>query len=99
MQLIQIWSGRRSAKNSVIYGICCFVIDVKYIAIEFPSNSGSLFYNYKGFFSLVLLGACDVKYTFTLIDIGSYGGNNDCGILAQSLIGKRLDENKAISIK
>lgn len=43
--------------------------------------------------SLVLLAVCDAKYTFTLIDNGSYGSNNDCGILAKSVIGKRFDDN------
>ena len=58
------------------------------------TNSGSLYYNYKSFFSLVFLAICDAKYTFTLIDIGSYGSNNDCGILTKSLIGKKFDDIK-----
>ena len=44
--------------------------------------------------SLVLLVVCYAKYTFTLTDIGSYGDNNDCGILAKFSIGKKFDKNK-----
>lgn len=65
-------------------------IDGKHIRIECPKKSGTLYYNYKGFYSIVLLAACDANYSFTLFDIGSYGSNNDSGVLANSEIGYRL---------
>ena len=51
----------------------------------------SLYHNYKGLLSIVLLAACDADYCFTLFDIGSYGSNNDSGVLATSLIGQLLE--------
>ena len=31
---------------------------------------------------MVLLALCDTDYCFTPFDFGSYGSNNDCGMLS-----------------
>ena len=51
-----------------------------------PKNSGSLYFNYKGRFSIVLMAVCDASYNFTLVDIGQYG---DSSVLNNSEMGKR----------
>ena len=63
-------------------------IDGKHIAIDCPKNTGSLFHNYKGFFSFVLLAVCDARYCFTFADVGQYGSNNDSGVLKESKLGQ-----------
>ena len=66
-------------------------IDGKHVVIEAPAKSGTLFHNYKGTFSIVLLAVCDAKYNFTVI--GQYGSNDDNGVLAESEIGSAFENN------
>ncbi|XP_055908886.1 uncharacterized protein LOC129943447 [Eupeodes corollae] len=73
---------------------CLGSIDGKHFALRCPPNSGSLFFNYKKFFSIVLMAVCDAKYCFTHIDIGAYGSQSDGEILQVSCFGKKLLGNK-----
>ena len=52
-------------------------IDGKHMVIEAPAKSSTLYHNYKGTVSIVLLAVCNAKYNFTLVDVGQYGFNND----------------------
>ena len=62
-------------------------------SIECPELTGTLYRNYKGFFSMVLLAVCDADHCFALFDFGSYGSNDDCGVLSNSLMGEGLKTN------
>ena len=68
-------------------------IDRKHVVIEAPAKSDTLYHNYKGTFSIVLLAVCDVKYNFTLVDVGQYGSNYDSAVLAQSKISSGFENN------
>ena len=73
---------------------CVGAIDGKHICFQAPPNSGSLFFNYKGTFCLVLMALVDADYCFSAVDIGSYGSNSDGGIFANSLLGQGLATNQ-----
>ena len=66
-------------------------IDGKHVAMECPKNSGSLYHNYKRFFSQVLLAICGAKYKFIFIDVGQYGSANDSTVLKNSELGRCLE--------
>ena len=72
-------------------------IDGKCIRMRYPKFSGIQYYNYKGFFSLVLMAICDTNYCFTLFDVGQFGSNNDSGILANSKMGEAI-ENGSLKV-
>ena len=59
---------------------CLGAMDGKNIFIGCPNLCGSNYYNYKGFYSMVLLTVWDSKYCFISHDTGHSGSNNDSGI-------------------
>jgi hypothetical protein len=49
--------------------------------IRKPAKSGSLFFNYKGTTSTVLMAIADADYKILYADFGSYGRDSDGGKL------------------
>ena len=70
---------------------CIGAADGKHIPILHPKDSGSDFYNYKGFFSVVLLAIVDYDYKFLFVDVGSQGRISDGGVYRNSSFNKALE--------
>lgn len=69
---------------------CIGALDGKHIRVVNPDGSGSQFFNYKNYFSLVILALVDANYCFTIVDVGHYGRSNDSNIFRQSTMYKML---------
>ena len=57
-----------------------------------PPNSGSEYYNYKGFFSIILLSLVDSDYKFVWADLSGIGSSSDAQIYNDSDLKKGLEE-------
>ncbi|KAJ8963517.1 hypothetical protein NQ314_005572 [Rhamnusium bicolor] len=73
---------------------CLGSIDGKHFRIKKLSKTGSCYYNYKGFFSIVLMACADADGIFTTIDVGAAGRNIDGAVFRASAIGKLLEKEK-----
>ena len=72
---------------------CCGAIDGKHIKIQAPAGSGSLYYNYKHWHSIVLMAIAAADYSFILVDIGDNGRHSDGGVFQNSKLGIGLLSN------
>ncbi|KAK4882779.1 hypothetical protein RN001_006098 [Aquatica leii] len=73
---------------------CIGALDGKHIRIKKPKHSGSLYFNYKGYYSVVLIFLVDANYNLTVINIGNYGRSSDGGIFYNSRFGQLLNSGE-----
>jgi hypothetical protein len=73
---------------------CLGAIDGKHIRIVKPDHSGSQFFSYKNYFSLILVGVVDANYCFTCVDIGAFGRASDSHVFQKSNFGQKLEKGQ-----
>lgn len=69
---------------------CLGAIDGKHVMIRKPAKSGTLNFNYKQFFSIVLMGVVDADYKFLWASVGAPGSASDGGIFKDSTLYRRI---------
>lgn len=62
----------------------CGALDGKHVACRCPPKTGSMYYNYKGFYSVVLMALVDADYKFIWADVGGTGSASDAQIYNDS---------------
>lgn len=62
-------------------------------AILPPPNTGSLYFNYKHHFSIILLTLVDASCRFLYVDIRAYGRTSDGGVFNNSSLAQALESN------
>lgn len=88
---IMIANNFESAAN---FPLCLGAIDGKHIRVIKPEKSGSMFLNYKHFFSIVLMAVVDANYNFIYIDVGAYGKECDSAVFKETQFWKNLIDNR-----
>ena len=67
-------------------------LDGKHIALKKPKNNGTLYHNYKGFFSIVMWGLVDGDYKFRWVDAGTVGSCSDAQIFNTSRLKANIED-------
>lgn len=86
-QLAEDWYQRWNFPHTV------GAIDGKHVACKAPANSGSTYYNYKGFYSILLFAMVDADYKFIYIDASSKGSASDAQVYNASDLKDGLERN------
>ena len=69
-------------------------LDGKHVALKKPKNSGALYHNYKGFFSIVMLALVDGQYKFRWVDAGTAGSCSDAQIFNACQLKRRIEDGR-----
>lgn len=63
---------------------CVGSINRKHIRVRCQKKTSECMYNYKQFFSIVLIVVADANYRFLTIDVRVYGKDRDDSVLSNS---------------
>ena len=67
-------------------------VDGKHVAIRCPANSGTQYYNYNGFYSILLFALVDGDYKFLWADVSGDGAASDAQVYNDSELKRRIED-------
>lgn len=70
---------------------CIGAVDGKHVRLVCPAESGSMFFNYKDYYSIVLMAIADSSYRFLFVSIGSYGKDCDSSVFKATELWKSIE--------
>ncbi|XP_018431177.1 PREDICTED: putative nuclease HARBI1 [Nanorana parkeri] len=73
---------------------CGGAIDGRHVRINPPHHSGSMYYNYKGFFSIVVMAIVNANCEFIMVDVGKNGKFSDGAVIEQTHFYEKLKEKQ-----
>ena len=75
------------------FPLCIGALDGKHIRCHCPANSGSIYFNFHGWYSIVLMALCSARYSYLMVNIGSVGSASDGGIFERSGMKNAINNN------
>lgn len=81
-------------KNGISQTVVVPLMEITFVLC--PKGTGSLYFNYKSYFLIMLLAIVDAQYKFTWIDVGAYGKDGNSGIFQKSSIYQLIHNNNIL---
>ena len=72
------------------FPLCVGALNGKHARYHCPANTGSLYFNFHGWFSNVLMSLCSARYLYLMVNIGAIGSASDGSIFERSGIKNAL---------
>ena len=69
-------------------------LDRKHVALKKPKNTGALYHNYKGFFSIIMLALVDGQYKFRWVDASTAGSCSDAQTFNASQLKRKIEDGR-----
>lgn len=69
-------------------------LDGKHVVIQAPVSTGSQFFNYTNYFSIVLMALVDADYNFMFVDVGCQGRLSDGAVFKNTELFTRIHNDQ-----